>query len=157
MSDGAWTQIAQMVLGVVGLIALWLKIRSAKQSVETKIDAKSEAIQTSVDANTMLTQEGTASATLHAKEAADTAKQAKDTAKEAATAAQAVSKKLNGGLDHAIAAALKPLKEEMAAFVTNEKFSELEKYVHERNHDLLDAMQVLSHKVTLVLKNQEEK
>ncbi len=164
MSDTAWTQVAQMVLGVVGLITLWLKIRSAKQSVETKIDAKSEAIQTSVDDNTKLTKQGTAAATLHASEAKVAATDAAVAASDAAVAAsgakvaaQEVSKKLNGGLDHAIATALAPIREEMKSFVTNDKMEEFMKYVHQRNHNLLDAMQAQTSKMALLLQRLDKK
>jgi hypothetical protein len=126
-----------------GVITLWLKLKYGVANVGEKIDA-----------NTKITQDATTAATDNAKEAANAAITAKD-------AAEKINKKLNGGIEEAIRHGIHPVQVTLEAHVKKDaedigdikkKFEVLSEYVHQRNHDVLDALQGHGLKMDLILK-----
>ncbi len=119
---------------IVGFLTMWFKVKYTNQSVEEKVDA-----------NTRVTKEGTTEATEHAKVAAEAANSVSMTT-------QSIDRKLNGGLHSAIHAAIDPVRAAMEEHKQelNEKMSVLERYVHDRNHDILNATQVLSNQMNIL-------
>lgn len=151
MSDAA---IASIVTGlvtvttlVVGFLTLWLKLKYD----EEKKDKTDAAISKKIDDNTHVTMIGTTEAAKNAGIAALTA----DEAKQATVAiAENINKKLNGGIDSAVADAIEPVHKMLKEH--SEKIDNLEKYVHERNHDLLGVIQAQSNKLTMILNKLNE-
>lgn len=171
MSDAA---VATIVSGfvtvttmVVGFLTLWVKLRYGTQMAETAA-AKAAVVEGKLDDNTNLTRAGTAAAASNAKAAEQAATEAKSTA-------ETISKKLNGGIESTIEAAIAPIRAAfiehaasdernmaeiraaMNRFVTDEKLSELIEYVHKRNHDILDAVGAQSNRLDVVLLKLEGK
>lgn len=152
MTAAEWTTLVVAVIGALGtalgsfLLQAWNAYLSYKQGQKiTKVEEK-------VDHNTAITQTGVEATRKKSEESAVAAVAAKE-------AAQEVNKKLNGGVDAAIKEAIKPLKETLeqhaAADEKNikevtDKFDGLEKYVHQRNHDILDAIGTVSNRVAVL-------
>jgi len=134
MSDAAVATIVSGAITITGMIigffTMLIKLKNASKQVEDKIDA-----------NTEITQAGTDAAASNAKEAVHAAN-------SVAITTSSIDKKLNGGLHKAINDAIDPIKGKMEV---------LEKYVHQRNHDVLDGMQLLSTQMTLLARKLEEK
>ncbi len=116
---------------IVGFLTMWFKVKYSNQSVEEKVDA-----------NTRVTKEGTTAATEHAKEATEAAK-------SVATTTDTINRKLNGGLHAAIHEIIDPVREVDMKSI-NQKFDGLTAYVHERNHDILNAVQLLTNKMSIL-------
>jgi hypothetical protein len=145
MSD---TTVANLVTGAVtivtmliGLLSLWLRLRYDVRNVAKKVDA-----------NTAMTSAGV-------KVAASAAKAAKEVAVEAKNTVEGISKKLNGGLEETISAIVSPVRTTLEAHDQNleevkQKFDGLSIYVHQRNHDMLNAMQTLTTQLALLLRKQ---
>ncbi len=113
MSDAAITMIVagllQIATMVVGFLTLWIKLKfGAEQAEEAK--KKAERVEKKIDDNTTITRAGTTQASANAMLAANTAHEAKVATEQMAAN---MSKKLNGGIDGAIEAALKPLQDAM--------------------------------------------
>lgn len=146
LSDAA---VASIVTGfitiigmVIGFLKLWVDI---KYGVKKKVEEASSKI----DQNTLITQAGTQKAVLTADRAATTAETTKATVED-------ISRKLNGSMDEVISTAIAPIVktiEEHAASddkymrEINTRFEHLTNYVHERNHDILSAINAQSLKL----------
>lgn len=118
-----------------------------------------------IDENTRLTKAGATAAASSARVAAETAKDAVDAATETKTAIDGISRKLNGGIDRALADAIDPIKATLQAHTeqdakdlaeVKDKFDTLTEYVHARNHDLLDAMHGQSLKIDLAIEEMKK-
>ena len=134
MSDAAVATIVSgmitIVTLIIGFFTMLIKLKYAKEAV---------------DANTELTKAGTEAAASNAKEAAVAAS-------SVVLTTDSINKKLNGGLHSTINEAIQPeLK------TIQDKFDALASYVHQRNHDVLDGMQLLSTQMTLLARKLEEK
>ena len=153
VSDAAITVIMagviQVVVLVVGFLTMWVKLRYANEQAEAAAAnaelaaVKAKAVEDKIDDNTKITKESAAAAV----QRADTAVVAATTTK---AAVDVIGKKLNGGIDEAITTAVTPLH----AAVAN-----LERYVHDRNHDLLTSLQLQSNRIEAILmmvKNLQE-
>lgn len=171
MSDAA---IVSIVTGIVTIVSLWLKLRSEAKAVRDKVsqvrgdvDAvarKADSVEKKIDSNTEITVAGNTAATTNARVAATAAIDAKKSVDE-------VSAKLNGGIDSAIAAAVEPIKRGMSEHAAtddknmrdiNDKIAALDarieehnKYVHGRNHDILNKVAVLITKVDVLISANE--
>ncbi len=126
---------------VAAVFAAWAKFRG---------DVNSHKI----DQNTDLTRATGAAATNNAAIAATAATDAKDAALD-------INKKLNGGIDSAIRDGIAPIHAALAAHAEqdeknlaeiNTRFKVLTEYVHERNHDIIDAINAQSLKLERVLR-----
>lgn len=114
MSDGSITTIVTGTVTVatlvVGFLTLWLKLRYGVEradSLSRKADslaAQTGAVKEKLEENTAITKAGAVAATANAKAAAGAAAEARE-------AAQVLASKLNGGVDVAIEAAVKPLRD----------------------------------------------
>jgi len=152
LSDAA---IANLVTGlvtiggmVVGFLTLWVKLKYGVEQAE-EAARKTQAVEHKIDTNTRLTQSGADQATKTAAIAAETAAQTKDAVEDMAAS---ISKKLNGGLDAAISQAVDPVKAVLndhgqTVQALEAKFDDLTRYVHQRNHDILNAMQTLTNQI----------
>lgn len=163
MSDAAIativTGVCSIVTTLVGFLIVWIKL---KYGVEKKADEaakKAGVVEQKLDDNTRITVAGAESATTNAKVAAQAATSAK-------ASTEAISKKLNGGIDAAIKEGVQPVLDTLHAHadtlqthieddkkVAEEirgKFDELTEYVHNRNHDMLDALQTHANKLELI-------
>lgn len=144
MSDAA---IVSIVTGIVTILTLWLKLKYSTASVEEKVDA-----------NTEITQRSAAEAKHTAKVAADRATEAKAVAHDIK---ESLNEKLNGGIDEAVRSAVNPVKVMLEAHVQKDsddfaeikdKVEELRQYASNRNHDILNALQVHTNMLGAVLK-----
>ncbi len=156
MSDAAITVI---VTGIVTILTLWLKQNYESKQNKKNLEVAAGKVEAKVDKNTELTEAGTSAAAEHAKDAADVAKD--------------VRKRINGGLDHAIAIGvdkgIEPLRREVREhaaqdernmqeirdsihnkFVTKKEMDEFIKYDHQRNHDMLDKMQAINNNLSVI-------
>ena len=152
MSD---TAVATIVTGcitvsgmVIGFLTLWVKLR---YGVEQKLDH-----------NTAITQEGAEAAATSARAAETSAKRVAETASDAKTTMDSISRRLNGGIDTAISEAVDPVKAHLEDHVN--KFDELKSrvemldaYIHQRNHDILGGLHVLTTKVGILLERNGSK
>jgi Sec-independent protein translocase protein TatA len=158
MSDAAVVTVCgaavTIVANVVTFLILWVKlkygtdkakeaadkageaVKKAKESAET-VRTKMDSVMSKVDHNTKIATESKVTN----EEMVETVKQ-----------------KLNGGIDAVIATALEPIhklvtdhKAEVA-----EKIEMLNKYVHQRNHDILDAVNSSNLKIEVVRKMLED-
>lgn len=88
------------------------------------------------------------------------------TAQETQKAVEGLNKKLNGGIDDAVQKGIEPLRialdlhtekdaKDLAEIKT--RFEELFKYAHDRNHDMLNAMQTLTMQNELILEKLKDK
>lgn len=154
VGEGAYVSI---ITGLVTIITLWLQLRYGQKQTEN-LAKKAETVEQKLDHNTQLTKEGT-------KKAAENARIAADTASEAKTAAQELNERLNGGLEDKIKEIVQPIREDLAAHSRKDdasleeiraNFQGLEKYVHQRNHDVLNALNVQSLKIDALLKKLED-
>lgn len=150
------------------------KTKNRIDRADIKLDAVTEGMAQNsekLDINTKITKAGVKVAANNARDAVAAAVDAKEAvteAKEATTAMAAdVSKKLNGGLDHRMAQAIHPLKvtlqehqmvitelmEEHAKDMADVKsrFDEMSKYIHQRNHDILDKFSTTAYGVQAIL------
>lgn len=160
MSDGAIiaivtaivTGVVTVTTTVVGFLILWVKLKYGVEKGEELL-TKAQTVEDKVDDNTKITKEGATAATENAKVAATAAASAKVSADD-------VSRKLNGGIDAAMLEAVRPIKESLEAHTiqdardlkdVKERFDELTKYVHDRNHDILNALQTQSNKLEIVI------
>lgn len=146
MSDAAITNICTTILtlgmGVIGFVTLWVKLRYGQNRTDAKLES-----------NARLTTAGTAradAAVEHAREAASCAQEA----------SAGIASKLNGGIDDSISKAVAPLKDELQAqyakscaelIDVREKFEVLAAYVHQRNHDILNAITAQAARMDLAL------
>lgn len=135
ISDASVTVIVAGLVQVVGLVigflTLWVKLQHGVAKAD-EAATKAAAVEKKIDRNTTITTE------------------TKD-----ATVAMAgnIDRKLNGGLDVAIADAVKPIQKEFETHKTevNGKLNTLTEYVHQRNHDILNAISVQSNKLNVLL------
>lgn len=108
MSDAAIATLASAAITIVtmltGFFTLWIKLKYNVKEAAKEVGSKVDDVNTKVDHNTEITKQGAKEAVNNAKEAAGVAKEAKEAAKE-------MSKKLNGGIDTAIEAAIKPIRD----------------------------------------------
>lgn len=104
MSDTAVTALVTgaitITTSVIGFLTIWVKLKYS----DKKVEAKAEEVKSKIDDNTEITKEG-------AKEASANAKAAANIAADTKNATDALAKKLNGGVDEAIEAAIKPIRE----------------------------------------------
>lgn len=158
MSDGAAiaivTGLAGIVTSIVGLVTFYLKLKYGQKVVEDKVDH-----------NTNITAQAGVAAVTNAQVAAGCASDAKE-------AVEAVNKKLNGGIDEAIQAAVRPIMALLDAHTKQDardleevkaKFDKLEEYDHQRNHKILNVInrvvlgvEVVAAKMGVVLPKLEE-
>ena len=108
MSDSSITTIVagviQLAAIIGGIVTLWIKLRYSDKNTEAVATKVGDEVKDKIDENTEVTKKG-------AKEATENAKAAADTADQARQAAQELGKKLNGGVDEAIEAAVRPIRE----------------------------------------------
>lgn len=139
------TCIASIATNVLTFLTLWIKLKYGVDKAETAvsnteaISKKTDSVLTKVDDNTKITQA-----------AAEEASGAKEVT-------QSINNKLNGGIDKAINDAIGPIQNMISEHA--EKISELNKYVHQRNHEILTALQTQSNKlesILILIKGQNE-
>ncbi len=129
------TIIVQGILNLAGLVFGYLSLKEKlRHGVKTTEDTAAlvAAVDEKVEANTKITKAGVQQTAI---------------AKEAV---QEVKNKLNGGVDSAVNNAIDPLKkalEDQAA-----KINDLERYVHQRNHETVNVLQAQGNKLELILK-----
>ncbi len=145
MSDAAIAVIVTGVIQAIGMVLGYLKLRHGTEQAKEQVGV----VEKKIDNNTQLTKAGTTAAVKTAQTAVATAAEAKEATQNVA---DSINRKLNGGID----AAIKPVREDLMAHEKkmaqiNQKFVELTDYVHKRNHDVLDALGVLSNRVAAVL------
>ncbi len=120
-----------------------------------RVPQKINEVETKIDDNTKVTKEGAAAAVENAKVAAVTATAAKTAAVEMK---EEINKKLNGGMDELIASAVDPIKTMLDDHTY--KIEKLDAYTHERNHNIVNALQTLTTQVATLLefsrKQQEQ-
>jgi hypothetical protein len=128
MSDAAVTAVVAGAVNIVGMVigflTLWMKVKYGAEKAAaavTKAEAAEETLGRKIDDNTKITQAG----------------------------ADAVARKLNGGLDQALAEATAPINERLAQ--NEQKIAELADYHHKAKHDLANALDKLSLKVELLV------
>lgn len=160
MSATEWTALVVAAIGAIGAVVLQAlqMYFSYKRDTSIKKDMgtaaiKVEEVKEKIDHNTVITREGTAVAATNAAVAAVSAAESKAATHEMS---KSLEKKLNGGIDAAVAQAVDPMKKILDEHTS--KIEELNQYVHKKNHDLLDAMQVQSTKLdSLILLLKEQK
>lgn len=121
MSDAA---IANVVTGlvtittlIIGFLTLWVKLKYGVEKAEETVKKtealaqKTESVAIKIDANTEATLAGNQAAATNARHAATAASHA---ATVVAEVKESINKKLNGGMDHAIDAAIKPIRDALA-------------------------------------------
>ena len=127
MSDAAIasivTGIVTMTTIVVGFLTLWLKLRYGEGKTEA-LAKKAEVVENKIDNNTLLTKAAGTAAVQNAHNAAVAANETKEATQNIA---DTISKKLNGGLDHAIETVIKPIREALQEHVehNNRNMNEL--------------------------------
>lgn len=150
MSDAA---IMSLVSGavtvttlVVGFLTLWARLRYGVQEVGEKVDD-----------NTRITRAGTTAAATNAAAATAAATQARRTTE---AIAQNIERKLNGGIDAAVAEAVAPIRQvieeharadEETTKAVESRLAALDEYVHRRNHERANEQQALVNKLDLLL------
>lgn len=175
MSDAAISALVSAVITIVpmiiGFLTLWVKLKYGAEQAEKAavkaqvVEDKLDSATTKIDTNTIITKAGAAAASNNAREAAKSAADAKAATGE-------LAKKLNGGLDHTLQTVIAPIRdaleehmkkdaedlEEIKAKVEDHKakFDEHVAYVHQRHHDILDAVGVLSNKLTALIMKSEK-
>lgn len=143
MSDAAIASIVSAAVTVLtmigGLVALWLKLKY-------KVEGESNRLDRKLDTNTYITEQAARSVESNSKVVATSV-----------TAVDQINKKLNGGIDAAIAQAIEPIHKMLNEHT--KKISELDDYVHQRNHDMLSNLQILSNKldtITVLVKSEKK-
>ncbi len=136
------TQLTQMILS-------YLRDRNAALKVQEVNDK--------VEANTLITKHQGQEAIRSAKDAVRSASDAKVATHELD---RKLEGKLNGGIDAAIKEGIAPLQQALAEHAANdeknlkeinEKIEILDKYSHDRNHDMLGALSTINNKVTALV------
>ncbi len=149
MSDAAIASIVSgavtIFMGLLGFLTLYVKLRYG----EKKSEQQSEQVEAKLDQNTIITRAGVEAAIDNARAAVESAQAAAGIAHSVKETTDNISRKLNGGVDTAISDAVSPVQESIATCnnrlsALDAKLEELSKYVHQRNHDILNAMQVLA-------------
>lgn len=151
---------------IITFLTLWIKLKYGVEKVE-ETATKAKVVEDKIDHNTEITKQGTNQAVESAKEAVHAANNAKETVDD-------INRRLNGGLEKAISLLLYPiqqalmehitqdtkditdLKAAMKEFITDSKLKEFSDYIHQRNHDLLDAMNAQTLQTRLMLAKMEE-
>lgn len=119
-----------------------------------------------IEKNTEVTKAGTEAAAVSAKAAATAAATSAKAAATNTAAVSEISRKLNGGIDEAISAAVTPIqmvlsehtaKDERDKREIKERFDLIEQYIHDRNHDMMNAMATISSNVNILLRLNQEK
>lgn len=159
------------VIGAVGVVLVQLLQMVLSYYRDRDKTIKLEEINDNINHNTDVTKIGTNAAADHAMTATEVGKETK-------TAIEDVKKQLNGALDGRIADIVKrhfdPLAETVRAHadqdeksiaevkaaiggcVTTAKMNEFAEYVHERNHDMLGALNTQGVKIDAILKTLED-
>lgn len=158
MSDAAIASIATalvtIVTMVIGFLTLWLKLRYG-------VEEKAKTVEKKLDQNTQITRAGQVVATTSAQIAVEAATDVKS-ATEAMS--RTMERKLNGGIDSAIQNTIEPMQRMMREHSAvdeknmqevNKKIEELNTYVHQRNHEILTAMQVQNNKLEIIIRKLE--
>lgn len=162
MSDATIATIVSAVVTVAtmvtGFLTLWVKLRYAAVDAEAA-KKKAEAVESKLDSNTAITKGASAAAARSAQIAIQNHEETK-------RFSESMHKKLNGGLDAALEHAISPIRKELASHAQKDeknmeeiasKFDGLEKYVHQRNHDILDALNAQALKLAVVLEKLDSK
>jgi len=147
------------VTGVI-LTAVGTFIANLARLKAGKATEKIDEANVKIDKNTKITEDGLGVAAENAVVAATAAVSTKNSV-------DAVNQKLNGGVDSIIAHAIEPLyntlkeqnealKNHMTQDATDLKevkdlISEVTEYQHQRNHDILDAMNTQNLKIEIIL------
>lgn len=139
MSDAAIanivTGVVTVVISVVGFLTLWIKLRYG-------VEEKTKTIDEKIDNNTTITMQASSTAILNSKTAVAAAV-------DTTAAVDRIDRKLNGGIDAAIMQAIDPIHKALEQYKT--KVEKLDAYVHQRNHDLLTALQIQNNKLESIL------
>ncbi len=163
MSDAAIATICGTLVTIVTIVIGFLKVYTdlkynAKKTEAIRNDTsyiadktnrlsdKADIVEKKIDANTEVTVKGSVEATKNAVVAANTAAEAKSATVQVA---EDLKKKLNGGIDDAINKAVEPIHKQLREHGI--RIEELNTYVHERNHDILNALQTLANKTEVIL------
>ncbi len=124
---------------------------------------KTDAVGVKVDDNTKITRAVGVAAVTNAQTAATSAAAAKSATE---SMAQDVKKKLNGGIDAAVKEAVDPIQkiladpaatDEQITKEVNAKLERLEEYVHQRQHEVLNALQVQANRIERLIQLAEER
>ncbi len=114
VSDAAITAIvaglAQIVVVIAGVVTLWVKLKYGADEAQKK----ALQVEKKIDQNTEITKAGTSAAAINAKTAATCAAEAK---KATESVVMTIEKKMNGGVDVAIEAAIKPIRETLTEHI----------------------------------------
>ncbi len=149
MSDAAILSIVSSIITVipmiVGFLTLWVKLRYGVEQA-TAAKENTDGVKGQIDDNTAVTKAGLVVAATNAQAAVGAATEAHAAVEQMG---KQLSKKLNGGIDSAIAGAVDPIRVALAEHAA--RVDGLEKYIHDRNHDLLDALHTQSTKVDLLI------
>lgn len=150
MSDTAITTIVTgvvtVVVTVVTFLTLWVKLKYGVEKTE-EVAKQTIAVDSKIQENTILTKAATEAA---ASTAAVAVKSANESREATAEISATISKKLNGGIDAAVAQAMEPVQAILKDH--DAKIEELNQYIHDRNHDILSALQSQSNKLEIILK-----
>lgn len=148
MSDTAVIAICGCILQIVGFLTMWVKLKYGADKAE-EAATKAKNLEDKLDANTKITKAGVVQAT-----------NAASTASETKAVTEVLKNKLNGGVDAAVREGILPVQKALDEHAEtdeanmkeiNVRFKELTDYVHQRNHDLLNAIGVQSNKIETLL------
>ncbi len=162
MSAAEWTAAGAAVVAAIG--AVGAIILQALQMYFTF--KRATTIEGKVDDNTKITKDSAKAAVENSKVAVATAKTAATAATETKAVADGINKKLNGGIDAAIAEAIRPVKDKLDSHSElddknmreiNEKIAKFTEYQHTRNHDIVTALQALTNQVAALIAMAEQK
>lgn len=150
------TGAVNVVTMLIGFLTLWVKLKYGADKAD-EAAKKAGDVEKKVDDNTEITKVGT-------DRAAHNAAVAATVAADARAVSEVINQKLNGGIDAAVNSVGDELKkhadrDEKYMAEIDAKFEKLTEYVHQRNHDMLDAMSVQANKLetVLVVLKQEKK
>lgn len=174
MNAAEWTALVVAAIGAVGAVVVnvvnmilsYKRDMAATEKAEAirknttyiasktdKLSDKAEIVEKKIDANTKITVKGQDDAIKSAAVAAEAAT-------SAAQKTEAISKKLNGGIDQAIVEGIAPLKKSLDDHaekddqnmkVVTDRLNKLEEYVHDKNHKMDGILQGVSAKLTVIL------
>lgn len=149
MSDAAITTIVSgavtVTLALIGFWKLKTELRHGVAKTE-EVASQTRAVERKIDDNTTITVSGNQMAASNAAAAANVASAAKTAVDHLD---QKLEKKLNGGIDAAVAQAVEPVHAVLREHTA--RIEELNRYVHQRNHDLLGALQTQTNQIAAVL------
>lgn len=146
MSATELTAIIVAAIGAIGAVLLQGLQMYLSYKRDMVIRQKTETVEAKISDNTNITIRGNRAATVAAEQAVVAASEARGKSEEIV---ETINKKLNGGVDAAITSAIEPIQKVVQEHTT--KIEELNKYVHQRNHDIVNALQTNTNKIQILI------